>query len=53
MGNLKNRDNDLFELTNVRVDFSCRRMWNWEPSDQIDIGSGMDANMVAMFDGVV
>lgn len=53
MGNLKNRDNDLFELTNVRVDFSCRRMWNWEPSDQIDIGSGMDANMVSMFDGIV
>lgn len=54
MGNLKNRDNNLFELTNVRVDFSCRRMWNWEVTDQVDIGhSGMDANTLAMFEGIL
>jgi replicative DNA helicase len=38
MANLKNRDNELFPLTRVRVDFECRRMRNWEPSDQSDIG---------------
>ncbi len=38
MANLKNRDNDLFPLTRVRVDFECRRMRNWEPTDQVDIG---------------
>lgn len=54
MANLKNRDNDHFELTNVRVDFSCRRMWNWEPGDQLDIGhGGMDADTLAMFDGIL
>jgi len=38
LANLKNRDNDLFPLTRVRVDFECRRMRTWEPTDQTDIG---------------
>lgn len=38
MSNLKNRDNELFTKSNVRVDFSCRRMFHWEEQDQVDMG---------------
>lgn len=36
--NPKNRDNDPFALTKVRVDFTCRRMMTWDAQDQIDMG---------------
>jgi replicative DNA helicase len=36
--NPKNRDNDPFALTKVRVDFTCRRMMTWEAGDQLDMG---------------
>jgi replicative DNA helicase len=38
LANLKNRDNDLFSPTKIRVDFSCRRLFNWDLQDQSDIG---------------
>lgn len=38
LANLKNRDNNLFSATKVRVDFSCRRLFNWDLQDQSDIG---------------
>lgn len=36
--NPKNRDNDPFPLSRVRVDFTCRRMLTWDAQDQIDMG---------------
>jgi replicative DNA helicase len=38
MANLKNRDNDPFNLTRVRVDYACRRMRNWEHQEHGDMG---------------
>lgn len=38
--NPKNRDNNPFDLTRVRVDYSCRRMLTWDPTDQADLGYG-------------
>lgn len=40
LSNPKNRDNNPFDLTKVRVDYSCRRMMTWDPQDQIDMGHG-------------
>jgi replicative DNA helicase len=36
--NPKNRDNDPFKLSKVRVDYTCRRMLTWDAQDQIDMG---------------
>lgn len=40
--NLKNRDNPLFEPVKLKVDFSCRRISDWDPSDISASDMGVD-----------
>lgn len=38
--NLKNRSHGKFTKTKIRVDYSCMRIYDWDPADQSDIGCG-------------
>jgi replicative DNA helicase len=52
VGNLKNRDNMLFNLGRIGVDMSCHRLRNWDPEQSSDISVDLGQDDVGDFAGI-